>query len=91
MALVGSPRRPALTRVLLLVARQLVHVAADLRAQAVDDVVQRLGAAGVHADEELKLVFVHPRRPGLDVRQVDALLLKNGGGGRRRRDLHFSF
>lgn len=52
-----------------------MHVAADLCTQAVDDLVQGLGAGGVHADEELVLVLVHPRWTGLDVRQVDALLL----------------
>lgn len=53
-----------------------MHVAADLGPQAVDDLVQNLGAAGVHADEELVLLVVHPRRPGLDVGQVDALVLQ---------------
>lgn len=52
-----------------------MHVAADFCAQAVDDLIQGLGAAGVHADEELVLVF-HPRRAGLNVRQVDALVLQ---------------
>lgn len=65
----------SLTCVLQFVACQLVHVAADLCAQAVNDLVQGLRAGGVHADEELVLVLVHPRRTGLDVRQVDALLL----------------
>ena len=63
------------TCVLLFVARQLVHLPADLGLEAVDDEVQRLGAAGVHVDEELVLLFVAPRRTGLDVGQVDALLL----------------
>lgn len=63
-----------LTCVLLFVARKLVHVATDLCTQAVDDLVQSLGAARVHVDEELVL-FVYLGRPGLDVRQVDALLL----------------
>lgn len=53
-----------------------MHVAADLCTQAVNDLIQGLGAGGVHADEELVLVFVHLRRTGLDVRQVDALLLR---------------
>lgn len=53
-----------------------MHVAADLCTQAVNDLIQGLGAGGVHTDEELVLVFVHPRRTGLDVRQVDALLLR---------------
>lgn len=66
----------SLTCVLLFVAWQLVHVAADLCTQAVDDLVQGLGAGGVHADEELKLVLVHAWRTRLDVRQVDALLLR---------------
>lgn len=52
-----------------------MHVAADLCTQAVDDLIQGLGAGGVHADEELILVFVNLRWPGFDVRQVDALLL----------------
>lgn len=53
-----------------------MHVAADLCTQAVDDLVQGLGAGGVHVDEELILVVVLPRRTGLDVRQVDPLLLQ---------------
>lgn len=56
-----------------------MHVAADLCTQAVDDLVQRLRAGGVHVDEELVLVLVFARRTGLDVRQVDALLLEGGG------------
>lgn len=52
-----------------------MHVATDLCAQAVDNLIQGLGAGGVHADEELKLVFVRPRGTGLDVPQVDALVL----------------
>ncbi len=66
----------SLTCVLLFVTWQLMHVAADLCTQAVNDLIQGLGAGGVHADEELVLVLVHPRRTGLDVRQVDALLLR---------------
>ena len=58
-------------------------MAADLCAEAVDDLIQGLGAGGVHADEELELVLVHPRRAGLDVRQVDALLLRFTGGKRQ--------
>lgn len=65
-----------LTCVLLFVAWQLVHVAADLCTQPVDDLVQGLGAGGVDADEELELVLVHARRTRLDVRQVDALVLR---------------
>lgn len=56
-----------------------MHVAADLCTQAIDDLVQRLRAGGVHVDEELVLVLVCARRTGLDVRQVDALLLQEGG------------
>lgn len=52
-----------------------MHVATDLGAQAFDDLVQGLGVAGVHADEELKLLVVQSRRARLDVHQVDALLL----------------
>lgn len=52
-----------------------MHVATDLGAQAVDDLVQGIGVAGVHADEELKLLVVQSRRARLDVHQVDALLL----------------
>lgn len=37
-----------------------MHVAADLCTQAVDDLVQGLGAGGVHVDEELILVVVLP-------------------------------
>ncbi len=62
-----------------------MHVAADLCTQAVDDLVQGLGAGGVHADEELVLVFVHPRRTGLNVRQVDALLLRFTDTKRKKR------
>lgn len=69
---------PSLTCVLLFVAGQLVHVAADLCAQAVDHLIQSLRAAGVHADEELVLLYVPLRRTGLDVCQVDALLLYKG-------------
>lgn len=73
-----SPQRThLLTCVLLFVAWQLVHVAADLCTQPVDDLVQGLGAGGVDADEELELVLVHARRTRLDVRQVDALVLRN--------------
>lgn len=72
-----SPQRThLLTCVLLFVAWQLVHVAADLCTQPVDDLVQGLGAGGVDADEELELVLVHARRTRLDVRQVDALVLR---------------
>lgn len=53
-----------------------MHVAADLCTQPVDDLVQGLGAGGVDADEELELVLVHARRTRLDVRQVDALVLR---------------
>lgn len=63
------------TCVLLLVAWQLMHMAADLCAQAVDDLIQGLGAGGVHTDEELKLLFVHSRRTRLDVCQVHPLFL----------------
>lgn len=52
-----------------------MHVTTDLRAQAVDDIIQGLGAVGVHTDEELVLLRVHPGRTGLDVGQVDSLLL----------------
>jgi hypothetical protein len=52
-----------------------VHLAADLGLEAVDDEVERRGAAGVHVDEELVLLLVAPRRTRLDVGQVDALLL----------------
>lgn len=60
-----------------------MHVAADLCTQAVDDLVQRLRAGGVHVDEELVLVLVCARWTGLDVRQVDALLLGVGVEGGR--------
>lgn len=60
-----------------------MHVAADLCTQAVDDLIQGLGAGGVHADEELVLVFVHPRWTGLDVRQVDAFVLQKQREQRR--------
>lgn len=66
----------SLTCVLLFVARQLMDVATNLCTQAVDDLIQSLGAGGVHADEELVQAAVHPRRTRLDVRQVDALLLR---------------
>lgn len=52
-----------------------MHVAADLCAQAVDDLIQGLGATGVHTDEKLILVF-HTGWTGLNVRQVDALVLQ---------------
>lgn len=52
-----------------------MHVAADLCTQAVDDLVQSLGAGSVHVDEELILVCVCARRTRLDVGEVDAFLL----------------
>lgn len=61
-------------------------MAADLCAQAVDHLIQSLRAAGVHADEELVLLFVPLRRTGLDVCQVDALLLDKGN---TMRNCHF--
>lgn len=51
-------------------------MAADLCAQAIDDLIQGLREGGVHADEELKLFLVVPRWTGLDVREVNALLLQ---------------
>lgn len=53
-----------------------MHLATDLCAQAVDDLVQGLRAGGVHVDEELVLGLVCARRAGLDVGEVDALFLK---------------
>lgn len=53
-----------------------MHLTADLRAQAVDDLVQGLRAGGVHVDEELELGLVCARRTRLDVGEVDALVLK---------------
>lgn len=53
-----------------------MHMAADLGTQAIDDLVQGLGAGGVHVDEELVLFFVCPRWTGLDVGEVDAFLLQ---------------
>lgn len=64
-----------MTCVLLFVARQLVHMAADLCTQAVDDLVQSLGAGSVHVDEELIVVCVCARWTRLDVGEVDAFLL----------------
>lgn len=52
-----------------------MHVSADLCTQAVDDLVQSLGAGSVHVDEELVLVWVCARRTRLDVGEVDAFLL----------------
>lgn len=54
-----------------------MHVAADLCAQAVDDLVQGLGAGGVDVDEELILVWVCARWARLDVGKVDAFLLQS--------------
>lgn len=67
----------SLTCVLLLVARQSMHMAADLLPQAVNDVIKSLRAAGLHADEELVLLSVHPGRTGLNVGQVDAIILSD--------------
>lgn len=53
-----------------------MHVAADVCAQAVDDVIQGLGAGLVHVDEELVLLWVCVRRARLDVGQVDAFVLQ---------------
>lgn len=64
-----------------------MHVAADLGTQAVNDLIQGLRAGGVHADEELVLVFVHPRRTGLDVRQVDAFVLQEDKGAEVRAEM----
>lgn len=64
-----------------------MNVATDLCTQAVDDLIQGLGAGGVHADEELVQAAVHPRRTGLDVRQVDALLLKESQTSGQSSDL----
>lgn len=66
-----------MTCVLLFVPGKLVHMAADLCAQAVDDLVQGLGAGRVHVDEELILVWVCARRARLDVGKVDAFLLQS--------------
>lgn len=63
-----------------------MHLAADLCAQAVDDLVQGLRAGGVHVDEELVLGLVCARRAGLDVGEVDALFLKGGKMETRRPD-----
>lgn len=68
-----------MTCVLLFVPGQLVHVAADLCTQAVDDLVQGLGAGRVHVDEELILVWVCARRARLDVGEVDSFLLQSHG------------
>lgn len=51
-------------------------MAADLCAQAVNDLIQGLRAGGVYVDEELILLIVHARWTGLDVCQVNAFLLK---------------
>lgn len=51
-------------------------MAADLCAQAVNDLIQGLRAGGVYADEELILLIVHARWTGLDVCQVNAFLLQ---------------
>ena len=61
-----------------------MDLSADLGLESVDDEVQGLGAAGVHVDEELVLLLVAPRRAGLDVGQVDALLLLVDTKQRRR-------
>ena len=76
-------RDSSLTCVLQLAAGQLVDLSADLGLESVDDEVQGLGAAGVHVDEELVLLLVAPRRAGLDVGQVDALLLLVGRRGHK--------
>lgn len=52
-----------------------MHLAGDLCAQAVNNLIQDQREVGVHAYEELVLIFVHPGRTGLDVCQVDAFLL----------------
>lgn len=54
-----------------------MHVATDVRAQAVNDVIQGLGAGLVHVDEELVLLCVCARRTRLDVGQVDAFVLQS--------------
>lgn len=51
-------------------------MAADLCAQAVNDLIQGPRAGGVYADEELILLIVHARWTGLDVCQVNAFLLQ---------------
>lgn len=53
-----------------------MHIAADLGTQTIDDLVQGLGAGGVHVDEELVMVFVCSWWTGLDVGEVDAFLLQ---------------
>lgn len=53
-----------------------MYLAADLCAQAVNDLIQGLRAGGVHVDEELVLRLVCARRAGLDVGEVDALVLR---------------
>lgn len=62
-----------------------MHLAADLCAQAVDDLVQGLRAGGVHVDEELVLGLVCARRAGLDVGEVDALFLRGKNGNQAAR------
>lgn len=62
-----------------------MHLAADLCAQAVDDLVQGLRAGGVHVDEELVLGLVCARRAGLDVGEVDALFLRGKNGNQADR------
>lgn len=52
-----------------------MHMSTDLCTQGVNDLVQGLGAGGVHTDEELIMVFINLRRTGFDVRQVDSLTL----------------
>lgn len=47
----------------------------DVCTQAVNDLIQGLGAGRVHVDEELVLVWVCARRTGLDVGEVDAFVL----------------
>lgn len=54
-----------------------MHVATDVLPQAVEDVVQGLGAGRVHVDEELVLVRVCARRAGLDVGEVNAFVLQS--------------
>lgn len=48
---------------------------ADVCTQAVNDLIQGLGAGRVHVDEELVLVWVCARRTGLNVGEVDAFVL----------------
>lgn len=54
-----------------------MHVATDVCTQAVNDVIQGLGAGRVHVDEELVLVWVCVRRTGLDVGEVDTFVLQS--------------